>query len=232
VNARDRNQHVVLRGVSPTRLRVLAGLAIIFLALLGWGLFSLGRAGIGAGDTGPQSRPATLRQAIRERDELIETLRRSVAELEMLKGSQDRERQEVSRTIGELQAEVARQRQQLEFYKGVVANTEPPADVAIRNLRVDRGSTARRVQLRLSLVQPGNPRAMVSGRIKILIEGSREGRPIRVTALEMPYNFRYFENIDRELLAPDGVSPERLQIEVEPAGRPGRPVVQSLLWPL
>jgi hypothetical protein len=73
---------------------------------------------------------------------------------------------------------------------------------------------------------------MVSGRIKILIEGSREGRPIRVTALEMPYNFRYFENIDRELLAPDGVSPERLQIEVEPAGRPGRPVVQSLLWPL
>ena len=135
-------------------------------------------------------------------------------------------------TIGDLQAEVARQRQQLEFYKGVVANTEPPADVAIRNLRVDRGSTARRVQLRLSLVQPGNPRAMVSGRIKILIEGSREGRPIRVTALEMPYNFRYFENIDRELLAPDGVSPERLQIEVEPAGRPGRPVVQSLLWPL
>jgi uncharacterized coiled-coil protein SlyX len=178
------------------------------------------------------STPATLRQAIRERDALIESLRRSVAELEMLKGSQDRERQEVSRTIGELQAEVSRQRQQLEFYKGVVESTEPSADVAIRNVRIDRTDMADRVQLRLSLVQPGNPRAMVSGRIKVLLEGSQGGRPIRVTVLEMPYNFRYFENVDRELSAPKGVSPERLQIEVEPSGRPGRSVVQSLLWPL
>jgi uncharacterized coiled-coil protein SlyX len=218
--------------MSPARLRAFAAIGVVFLMLVGWALFSLGRAGIGAGDTGPTSTPATLRQAIRERDVLIESLRRSVAELEMLKGSQDRERQEVSRTIGELQAEVSRQRQQLEFYKGVVESTEPSADVAIRNVRIDRTGMADRVQLRLSLVQPGNPRAMVSGRIKVLLEGSQGGRPIRVTVLEMPYNFRYFENVDRELSAPKGVSPERLQIEVEPSGRPGRPVVQSLLWPL
>ena len=232
MTTRDSYRHVVLRGISPARLRVFAAIGVIVLMLVGWALFSLGRAGIGAGDTGLTSTPATLRQAISERDALIESLRRSVAELEMLKGSRDRERQEVARTIGELQAEVSRQRQQLEFYKGVVESAEPSANVAIRNARIDRTDTADRVQLRLSLVQPGNPRGMVSGRIKVLLEGSREGRPIRVTVLEMPYNFRYFENIDRELSAPTGVSPERLQIEVEPSGRPGRPVVQSLLWPL
>ena len=232
MTTRDSHRHVVLRGVSPTRLRVLAAIAIVALALAGWAIFMLGRAGIGAGETGPSSIPATLRQAIRERDTLIESLRRSVAELEMLKGSQDRERQEVARTIGELQAEVSRQRQQLEFYKGVVASNEPPPDVTIRNLRVDRAATAGRVQLRLSLVQPGNPQSVVSGNIKVILEGARAGRAVRVSMLEMPYRFRYFENIDRELPLPAGVSPERLQIEVEPSGRPGRPVVQSLLWPL
>ena len=162
---RDPYRHMILRGMSPARLRVWALIIISVLAVLGWGLFTLGRSGIGAGDTGPASTPATLRQAIRERDELIESLRRSVAELEMLKGSQDRERQEVARAIGELQAEVARQRQQLEFYKGVVASTEPGPDVAIRNFRIEQATSAGRAQLRLSLVQPGNPQSIVSGQI-------------------------------------------------------------------
>jgi len=232
VTMRDPYRHMVLRGMSPARLRAWIVIIILVLVVLGWGLFTLGRSGIGAGDTGPVSTPATLRQAIRERDELIESLRRSVAELEMLKGSQDRERQEVARAIGELQAEVARQRQQLEFYKGVVASTEPATDVAIRNFRIGRATSAGHAQLRLSLVQPGNPQSIVSGRIKVILEGARAGRPVRVSLLEIPYSFRYFENIDRELTLPDGVSPERVQIEVEPSGRPGRPVVQSLLWPL
>ncbi len=108
MTTRDSHRHVVLRGMSPARLRAFAAIAMFSLMLVGWGLFLLGRAGIGVGDTGPTSTPATLREAIRERDALIESLRRSVAELETLKASQDRERQEVARTIGELQAEVAR----------------------------------------------------------------------------------------------------------------------------
>jgi len=232
MSLRDPHRHVVLRGVSPARLRILVAIVISALMLIGWGLFTIGRSGIGLGDTGPSSDLASLRQSIRERDTTIQQLRRSVAELDTLKASQEKEREEVSRTIGELQAEVARQRQQLDFYKGIVSSTERPADVAIRSLRIDPSTTAGRVQLRLSLVQPGNPQGMVSGRIKVTLEGAKGSRPVRVPMFEMSYNFRYFENIERELTIPDGVSPERLQVEIEPSGRPGRPVVQSLLWPL
>lgn len=229
---RDPHRHVVLRGVSPQRLRWLLAAAVGVLAIIGWGLFALGRSGIGLGDVGPTSDPASLRQAIRERDETIRELRRSVAELDTLKVAQERERQEVSRTIGELQAEVARQRQQLDFYKGIVASTEPPPNVAIRSFRIEPGSTPGRVQLRLSLVQPGNPQSIVSGRLKLVLEGSRGGRPVRTDWLEKSYNFRYFENIERELSLPAGVVPERVQLEIEPSGGVSRPVVQSLLWPL
>lgn len=232
MTTRDPHRHVVLRGVSPTRLRVVAVIVVALLILAAWALFMLGRSGIGLSDTGPSSTPASLRQAIRERDEQIDTLRRSVAELETLKSAQDRERQEVSRTIGELQAEIARQRQQLDFLKGVVSSAEPPAEVAIRNLRLDRDPATGRVRVRLSIVQPGNPRSMVSGQVKVTLEGSRDGRAARIILFETPYDFRYFENIDRELSLPDGVSPERVQIEIQPSGRSSRPVVQSVLWPL
>jgi len=232
MNPNDPHRHVVLRGVSPRRLRAFAGLALVVLALGGWGLFALGRSGIGAGDTGPMSSPAALRQAIRERDELIDSLRRSAAELDTFKAAQNPERQEVSRAIGELQAEVARQRQQLEFYKGVVASAEPAPNVAIRSLRVETSTGKGQAQLRLSLVQPGNPQSLVSGQVKVILEGARSGRFVRIQLLKIPYNFRYLENIDRELSIPAGVSPERLQIEIEPSGGSGRSVVQSLLWPL
>ena len=86
--------------------------------------------------------------------------------------------------------------------------------------------------MRLSIVQPGNPRSMVSGQVKVILEGSREGRAARIIFFEIPYDFRYFENIDREMSPPVDILPERVQIEIQPSGRSSRPVVQSVLWPL
>lgn len=222
---------IVIRGLSPTRMRIFLVLGALALVLLGWGLFALGRSGIGFGVVNPLSDMATLRRAVTERDAIIEELRRQVAELDTLKVAQDRERQEVAQSIGELQAEVARQRQQLEFYKGIVSTTEAPPDVAIRTLRIDDARVGGRPMLRLSLVQPGNPQNMVSGMVIVTLEGARAGRAVRSVLFEIPYSFRYFENLERELVLPAGVLPERLTVEIRPADRAARPVVQSVLWP-
>jgi hypothetical protein len=222
---------MVIRGISPGRMRLLAAAAVVLLGLLGWGLFALGRTGWGFGITGPLSGPATLRRAIAERDATIADLRLQVAELDTLKAAQERERQEVSQTIGELQAEVARQRQQLDFYRGIVSTTEPPANIAIRSLRIDDAGRSGRRLLRLSLVQPGSPQSTVAGTVRVTLEGARGERPTRSLLFEIPYSFRYFENVERELPVPAGVTPERLLVEIRPAGRAGRPVVQSVLWP-
>jgi uncharacterized coiled-coil protein SlyX len=222
---------LVIRGISAARLRLWIVGVVIVLGLLGWGLFALGRSGWGFGITGPLTAPAMLRRAIDERDATIAELRKKVAELDTLKAAQDRERQEVSQTIGELQAEVARQRQQLEFYKGIVTTTETPPNVAIRTLRIDGAGRGSRPLLRLSLVQPGSPQTTVSGMVNVTLEGARDGRPVRSLLFEIPYSFRYFENLERELPLPAGVTPERLLVEIRPTGRSDQPVVQSVLWP-
>ncbi|NBP06992.1 MAG: hypothetical protein EBU76_00725, partial [Gammaproteobacteria bacterium] len=193
---------IVIRGIGPSRLRMFLVFGVLVLGLLGWGLFELGRSGIGVGVTNPLSNMATLRRAIDERDVIITDLRRQVAELDTLKVAQDRERQELAQSIGELQAEVARQRQQLEFYKGIVATTEAPANVAIRTLRIDNSRAGSRPLLRLSLVQPGNPQNVVSGMVIVTLEGARAGRASRYPLFETAYGFRYFENLERELVLP------------------------------
>ena len=226
----EKPRPIVIRGVSIPQLWRMGLLAVGGLLLLGWSLYALGRAGFGFGDTGLFSDAASLRRAVSTRDATIKELRRQVAELDTLKAAQEQERREVAQTIGELQAEVARQRQQLEFYKGIVSATEPPPEVAIRNLRIDGTQRGGKPLLRLSLAQPGNPRDIVSGTVRVFVEGLQDGRVMRALVYEIPYSFRYFENIERELVTPRGVTPERLTVEVQPAGRDARPVVQSLPW--
>ena len=47
---------------------------------------------------------------------------------------------------------------------------------------------------------------------------------------EIPFSFRYFENIDPEITLPQGFSPERVNVEVRSAKKGVAPVTQTLLW--
>jgi hypothetical protein len=44
------------------------------------------------------------------------------------------------------------------------------------------------------------------------------------------YNFRYFQNIDQELLVPAGFKPEQLSVEVSSNKKDIAPVSQTFLW--
>lgn len=223
---------LVIRGLGGTRGRWFVLLAVLgLLALVGLA-YVLGRAGVSLGGPGVLSDRAVLRGIIRERETTIGELRRQVAELDMLKASQERERAETSRTIGELQAELSRQRQQLEFFQGIVrAGSGPRPEVTIRSARIDRSPEANRFVLRLSLAQPGTPQRVVSGRIAVRIDGEQGRNPRAIRLAPMEYRFRYFETFEPEILLPPGFVASRVTVEVVSASRGVAPVVQSLLWP-
>jgi hypothetical protein len=201
------------------------GVSLVLATLVG--VYAIGRA------------QATFdgRAALADEAEVAK-LRREVAELDTLKVAQERERQEVSRTIGELQAEVARQSQQLEFLRGVVGRAGPAAEVTIRQVRVIASAAPGRYRLRIALAQPGRPDRTVAGSVRVGVEGQRGGRTVRldlreVTAqrvAQLPYRFQYFENIEVEIVLPNGFSPERVVVDVRPAGRNVPPAAQTVLW--
>jgi hypothetical protein len=209
------------------RAFALAGLVLVAVGAVGY-LF--GRSNIAAGG-GWFDDAAQLRETIGERDATIEMLRRQVAELDTLKAGQADERREVGRTIGELQAEVARQKQQLEFFRGIVAQGAERPDVTIRSLRLTAGPRPQSRVLRLALVQPGNPQGTVSGTVAITVEGARGGRLARLPQPERGYSFQYFENIEQELTPPPEFTPERVTVQIKPLGGKGEGVIQSILWP-
>ena len=212
------------------------GVALVLATLVG--VYAIGRAQATFEVRAALADEAGLRAALTAREAEVAKLRREVAELDTLKVAQERERQEVSRTIGELQAEVARQSQQLEFLRGVVGRAGPAAEVTIRQVRVIASAAPGRYRLRIALAQPGRPDRTVAGSVRVGVEGQRGGRTVRldlreVTAqrvAQLPYRFQYFENIEVEIVLPNGFSPERVVVDVRPAGRNVPPAAQTVLW--
>ena len=231
-------QPLVLRGPAwlGSPWGVALGVSLVLATLAG--VYAIGRAQATFDGRAAIADEAGLRAALTAREAEVAKLRREVAELDTLKVAQERERQEVSRTIGELQAEVARQSQQLEFLRGVVGRAGPAAEVTIRQVRVIASAAPGRYRLRIALAQPGRPDRTVAGSVRVGVEGQRGGRTVRldlreVTAqrvAQLPYRFQYFENIEVELVLPNGFSPERVVVDVRPAGRNVPPAAQTVLW--
>jgi len=147
----------------------------------------------------------------------------------------------MGRSIGELQAQVARQAQQLAFYQGIVGQSvadKSGTDVRIQQLQIDRSPRPAGFRIKLTLARAGKRDAAATGVLLLRAEGHRGGKDVSVplTALsdpgpeELPFSFRYFQNFDREITVPAGFEPERISVEVRSNRRGTAPLKQVFLW--
>jgi hypothetical protein len=165
-------------------------------------------------------------------------LRTKLAELDTIAVGRSHEQAEVARTMGELQAQVARQAQELAFYRGVVAEGATTVGVKIEQLRITAGTQPASYVIHMSLVRSGRADTPATGTVQVSLDGTAaEGaRTLDLATLtagkqrELRYNFRYLENFDTQLAVPLAFRPERLNVEVS-AGKHGvAPLSQTFLW--
>lgn len=210
------------------------GRTVVAVGLLTAGtvLYFIGRAGLGVDGPYWLATSGDLRNEIRARDAQIRDLRQQVAELDTFKVSQEQERRELARSIGELQAEIAQQRQELEFFRGIVGSANERPGVEIRSLQVVPGIKPGVRLLRVSLVQPGTPSGTIAGSVSTLIEGRLSGKLETMPGPSIAYRFRYFQNLEAELILPDGFQPERITLALKPSRANAKTLTQTLLWPV
>lgn len=231
-------RRVVVRAYAPARRR---WLIVAFVML---GLFALyisyeyGRFDGGYDRLTVSQREAEHEVAVARLDKQNRELRGKLAEFESAEVGHSQERAEIAKTIGDLQAQVAKQAQELAFYEGIVVQGGNAPEVKIQQLRLATTDSPLKFRLRITLVQPVRPDRNVSGIVLVKVEGEREGGDavLDLGALtsgkltEIPYSFRYFENIDPEITLPEGFSPARVQVEVRSNRKGVSPVNQTLLW--
>jgi outer membrane murein-binding lipoprotein Lpp len=229
---------LVVTTYAPTRRMITIVLLVLLLAGGVYGMFEFGRYRAGFDAPAALRQRAELRARIEEQEATISDLRAKVAQLESSTVGQTREREEVQRTIEELQAQVARANQELAFFRGIVTQNANSAEVKIQQARMLATASANKFRIRVTLVQPMKPDTVVSGTVVLSVDGELDGKPGRADFAtlsggkrkEIPFTFRYLENIEEEITMPPGMKPQQLLVEVRSNRRGSAPVQQSYVW--
>jgi len=230
---------LVIRAHTPTRRIVL----IVAITLIGffalYVIYELGRYDAGYDRLAVSQERTEQGVTIERLEKTNHELRTKLAELDTIRIGRAHEQTEIARTIGDLQAQVARQSQELAFYRGVVTQGAAGIGVKVDQVRISSGHKSGQFIIHLALVRSGRPDNTVSGTLGLTVDGESAGQsdmPLDLAALtpgkqrEIPFNFRFYQNFDQEIAIPAGFKPEHLEIEVHSSRKDVVPLIQTFLW--
>jgi cell division protein FtsB len=215
----------------------------LFFALLvvftGYLVFEYGRISAGYDVLDAANERSDLEAHIKSLDNEIETLKQEVALLETHREIDREAYSEVEGSLISLQAKIQEQRDAIAFYRGIVSPADGNSGLRVQDLKLTRGVQEREFNLRLVLVQAMKHDRKVSGDVAVSIEGSEEGvgktyalRDLQPADVDKtwPFSFRYFQDFDRQLVLPDGFTPERVHVEVRSKTRSISSIEESFAW--
>jgi hypothetical protein len=229
---------LVVRQTAPLVHRTVQVAAALIGLFALYVVYELGRYNAGYDRQAVAQQRAELGVQIEHLEKADRELRTQLAEADTITAGRAHEQAEVARTIGDLQAQVARQSQELAFYRGVVAQNATSIGVKIEQLHVSAGAKPGSYLVHLSLVRAGRPDSPASGTVHLTLVGSGAdgAKSLDLAALtagrqhELRYNFRYLQTLDQELSVPPALRPEQLDVEVQSSRHDIAPISQTFLW--
>lgn len=175
-------------------------------------------------------------------DSRVRTLTGELADVRLAQRVDAQAAQSLRDTIHELRDELGGLREEVTFYKSLMAPSSLERGLQIAELTVDRGAGAREYGWRLLLTQAAERRDWVQGGVELAVEGTRQAGGSNVEEVlpltevaeldvyPLKFRFRYFQNLTGALTLPDGFVPQAVLVTVTPAGRGAEPVERRFEW--
>lgn len=145
----------------------------------------------------------------------------------------------VELSLTELQAKIREQQDAIAFYRGIVSPADGKSGLRVQNLRLTRGNAEREYTIRLVLIQAMKHDRKVSGDVKLRIAGELNGEEAVYEYSQLlpadaddawAFSFRYFQDFDRQVVLPDGFTPDRITVQVESRTRSIASIEESFPW--
>lgn len=233
---RMRKHRLVVKPHRPWKDGLSFAGAALAVAVLAWATFEYGRWRAGYNQVATAREQARLVAELRGTRAENATLTDRVALLTRSSEIDETARAQVKGSITELQDEILELREELAFYRGIVA-PDDHGGLRIQSLKLARGAEERHWHYRLVLIQSIKVEQRAIGAVGLVVHGVRGGMtaalPLRDLAppagLLPGYSFRYFQDFEGDILLPAGFTPGRIEVELQPRGG-GEVVRRSFEW--
>lgn len=211
---------------------VLWGVLVFALLFGGWGLWRT--VGSGGGDV--HARLSASEQANHQLQARLDEMQQNVATL----GRSDQISRDANRdlqgALAEREEEIAGLRADVAFYERLVGATSQRRGLTVHALRMSP-QNGNAWEFQTTLTQNLNRGAVSSGRLSLAIEGTLDGKREELVWSDLrqgdeadgtPFSFKYFQQIKGDVFLPDGFSPVRVTVKLQP--RSGSPITESFNW--
>jgi len=226
----------VVRSYAPKRHAVLWGTAALLAAALLYAAFELGRydAGFRVVDSVRGALAASAR--IRELEADNARQRTQLEAADVVRRVDREGYNQVERSLGDMQSQIARLNQDLSFYRGLV-QPESLIHVKVQQMQIVP-EAAGQFRLKFVLMQTGKPESAVAGNAAIVVDGLLHGKPRSFSFAELSpsrrvslaYSFRYFEDYDELIRLPPGFEPTRVGVEIHSGRDSSHGFRQAFVW--
>jgi hypothetical protein len=228
-------QRLVVRLHDPRRFRVLVVVAVVLALALGVGLYELGHRGGGQSSLQADQRRQALRAEVArltvENQQLKEDLARSLTSQEVDREAQSRLHESLAAT----EARVAELNEELAFYRRIVTPPDGQTGLRVQTFEVTPTSLANGYRLRLLLVQSPQRSGRAQGQMELSLHGTLNGEEASLTLVELAaepqgFEFLYFQDVDLDVVLPQGFEPQVAEVQLRHGQRANRVVAASFPW--
>ena len=181
--------------------------------------------------------PANAAERLRAQAARIDALEQQVATLSRSDQISRTANADLQGTLAERDEEIASLRADIAFYERFVGATAQRHGLGVHELRLQPQGDPQLWHFVATLTQNINRGAVNSGRLSLALEVSDGGTMRRLDwnvlrqqdkAPGVDYSFKYFQQVEGDIVLPDGVKPVRVIARLQPAS--GAAVEQSFTW--
>ena len=172
-------------------------------------------------------------------EDQIVALKQEVALLETHREIEREAYQVVEANLTDLERKIQEQSDAIAFYRGILSPKDGGRGLKVQDLKLTEGKDDRHYNVRLVLVQVMQHDRSVKGRVDLSLDGALNGVATTYKLEQLlpedgssnwPFAFRYFQDFDRELVLPEGFTPEKINVEVISSTKSISSVKQSFDW--
>lgn len=145
---------------------------------------------------------------------------------------------EVRQSIEGLQTEILQLREELQFYRGILAASKDERGLKVQGLRLEDLGGDGRYRFKLVLTHLVQDDRVVEGDVSVVLEG-REGasekrlnlRDIQESeAADLSFSFKHFQRFEGTFVLPPGFMPSRVRVQVSEKNKGAALVERAFDW--
>lgn len=220
------------------RMAVIAGIGIALFAA--WWLYDLGKLRGVDELAALRTEHAILEKRHKRLLDEASGLRDQVAILDRSSQIDRQAALDVKADLARLEEELQAAREEIEFYRGIVAPGDVQSGLRIHRFTLEEGAVFGEYHYDLVLTQLKRNDRYVTGVVDWRISGLMMGEQGELALAgvtnppvkQLKFRFRYFQELAGKITLPEGFEPEKVILDIQPGGKSKLPdIEQTFDWP-